>query len=127
MKMSIARYFEERQGSGTSIAMAATHVGNDVTVLSPIDPPKAPAAGVAVPAGPLLTVNSNHASGRLVFRSGPDWVGSRVWVRTTAASTQSLIVRDGTAAANVATLTAGSYLQMVCTAAGWQIEMAVIA
>lgn len=125
--MSIARYFEERQGSGTSITMSTARSGNDVTIRSPIDPPRAPAGGVAVPAGPLLTVVSDHASGRLVFPSGPDWVGARVWVRTTAASTQSLVVRDATEDATVATLTAGSYLQMVCTADGWQAEVAVIA
>ena len=125
MKMSIARYLEERTGSGSAIAMAALEEDDDVVVLSPLA--ASPGDGEVIPAGPLLTVDSDHASGRLVLTSGPDWIGARLWVRTESGSTQSLIVRDATEDATVATLTAGSYLQLVCTADGWQAEIAVIA
>ena len=125
MKMSIARYLEERTGDGANITMSTDREGNDVAILSPLA--ASPGDGEIIPGGPLITVDSDHASGRLVLTSGPDWVGSRLVVRTESGSTQSLIVRDATEDATVATLTAGSYLQIVCTADGWQAEIAVIA
>ena len=125
MKMSIARYLEERTGDGAAITMSASEEDDDVLVLSPLA--ASPGDGEIIPGGPLITVDSDHDSGRLVLTSGPDWVGARLWVRTKSGSTESLIVRDATEDVTVATLTAGSYVQLVCTADGWQAEIAVIA